>query len=151
MVVRVREVVIERHGDLKLVVGGKHGYVRVRGGQGSNKNLYQGYTVDKKHFTAGYPTAREAAIALAELERDLAMGLDKAAMIARKVRAGACRIARPRSSSPFFPCSLLALLTVSYCIDACGRSGCGRPSFLFDTGADQSVCALGAPRHHAAI
>ena len=68
----VREVVIERHGDLKLVVGGKHGYVRVRGGQGSTKDQYQGYTVDKKHFTAGYPTAREAAIALAELERDLA-------------------------------------------------------------------------------
>ena len=37
----VREVVIERHGDLKLVVGGKHGYVRVRGGQGSTKNMYQ--------------------------------------------------------------------------------------------------------------
>ena len=66
MVERVREVVIERHGDLKLKVGGKHGYVRVRGGQGSTKDQYQGYTVDKKHFTAGYTTAREAAIALAE-------------------------------------------------------------------------------------
>ena len=78
MVVRVREVVVERHGDLKLVVGGKHGYVRVRGGQGSTKNMYQGYTKSKKHFTAGYPTPQEAAIALAELERDLAAGLDKA-------------------------------------------------------------------------
>ena len=37
-------IVIEKHGDLKLVVGGKHGYVRVRGGQGSTKNLYQGYS-----------------------------------------------------------------------------------------------------------
>ena len=27
---RVREVLIEREGDLKLLVGGKHGYVRVR-------------------------------------------------------------------------------------------------------------------------
>ena len=40
MVERVREVVIERHGDLKLKVGGKHGYVRVRGGQGSTKDQY---------------------------------------------------------------------------------------------------------------
>ena len=32
MAERVREVVVERHGNLKLVVGGKHGYVRVRGG-----------------------------------------------------------------------------------------------------------------------
>ena len=84
----MREVVIERHGDLKLVVGGKHGYVRVRGGQGKTKDQYQGYTVDKKHFTAGYPNPREAAIALAELERDLAAGLDKAAM--KKRKADAC-------------------------------------------------------------
>ena len=78
---RVREVVIEWHGDLKLVVGGKHGYVRVRGGQaqGANKKQYQGYTKDKKHTTAAFKEAREAAIALAELERDLAAGLDKAA------------------------------------------------------------------------
>ena len=58
---RVREVVIERHGDLKLVVGGKHGYVCVRGGQGSTKNLYQGYTKDKNHSTAAFQTPREAA------------------------------------------------------------------------------------------
>ena len=89
MAERVREVVVERHGNLKLVVGGKHGYVRVRGGQGSTKDQYQGYTVDKKHFTAGYPTAREAAIALAELERDLAAGLDKAAR--KKRKQGTCK------------------------------------------------------------
>ena len=53
MVVRVKEVVIERHGDLKLVVGGKHGYVRVLGGQGSTKNLYQG-------FTRGSPRTRSS-------------------------------------------------------------------------------------------
>jgi hypothetical protein len=76
---RVREVLIEREGDLKLLVGGKHGYVRVRGGQGADKNQFQGYTIDKKNTTAGFQTAREAALALAELERDLAAGLDKAA------------------------------------------------------------------------
>ena len=90
----VREVVIERHGDLKLVVGGKHGYVRVRGGQGSTKNMYQGYTKDKEHTTAAFRTPREAAIALAELERDLAAGLDKATRKKLKSapgkRPGAC-------------------------------------------------------------
>ena len=84
----VREVVIERHGDLKLVVGGKHGYVRVRGGQGSTKNMYQGYTKDKKHSTAAFRTPREAAIALAELERDLRAGLDKATRKKRRVASG---------------------------------------------------------------
>ena len=84
----VREVVIERHGDLKLVVGGKHGYVRVRGGQGSTKNLYQGYTKDKNHSTAAFQTPREAAIALAELEQDLDAGLDKAARKKRRIASG---------------------------------------------------------------
>ena len=45
---RVREVYVELVGDLKLLVGGKNGYVRVRGGQGPNKNKFQGYTSDKK-------------------------------------------------------------------------------------------------------
>jgi hypothetical protein len=89
MVERVREVVIEKHGELKLVVGGKHGYVRVRGGQGKNKKQYQGYTKDKQHSTAAYPEPREAAIALAELEQDLAAGLDKAAR--KKRKQGACK------------------------------------------------------------
>ena len=87
MVERVREVVIERHGDLKLVVGGKHGYVRVRGGQGKSKKQFQGYSKDKQHSTAAYPTSLEAAVALAELERYLAAGLDKAARKMRKTAA----------------------------------------------------------------
>ena len=81
---RVRDVYVELVGDIKLLVGGKNGYVRVRGGQGPNKNQYQGYTVDKKHSTAGFDTPREAAMALAALERDLAAGLDKTAQKARK-------------------------------------------------------------------
>ena len=82
---RVRVVEIERHEDLKLVLGGLHGYQRVRGGVRPNKNQYQGYTKDKKNTTAAFSTPREAAIALAELEeRDLAAGLDKAARKKRK-------------------------------------------------------------------
>ena len=84
-------MVIEKHSDLHLVVGGKHGYVRVRGGQGKTKVEFQGYTKDKikKNSTAAYPTPREAAIALAELERDLAAGLDKAAR--KKRKQGTCK------------------------------------------------------------
>jgi len=85
---RVREVEIERHGELKLILGGKHGYQRVRGGLGPNKDQYQGYTKDKKNTTAAFKTPREAAIALAELERDLAAGLNKAAR--KKSKTDAC-------------------------------------------------------------
>ena len=99
----MREVFIEQHSDLKLVVGGKHGYVRVRGGQGSTKNLYQGYTKDKKHSTAAFPTPREAAIALAELERDLAAGLDKAARKKRRIACGERPYAWPEPILYLFP------------------------------------------------
>ena len=85
--VQVKEVLVERCGNLNLLVGGINGYVRVRGGQGPGKNQFQGYTKDKKNSTAAFDTAREAAIALAELECDLAAGLDKAA---RKRRRGIC-------------------------------------------------------------
>ena len=59
MVERVRDVVIEKHGDLKLVLGGKNGYARVRGGVGPNKDQYQGYTKDKKDTTAAFHTPQE--------------------------------------------------------------------------------------------
>ena len=66
-------------------------YQCVRGGVGPKKNLYQGvpqgYTKDKKNTTAAFSTPREAAIALAELERDLAAGLDKTAREKRKCDA----------------------------------------------------------------
>ena len=88
MKARVRVVEIERHDDLKLLLGGKHGYLRVRGGVGPNsKDQYQGYTKDNKNTTAAFHTPREAAIALAELERDLAAGLNKAARKKRKTDA----------------------------------------------------------------
>ena len=84
--VRVQQVLVERCGDLHLLVRGVNGYKRVRGGQGPDKNQFQGYTTDKKNTTKSFNSAREAAVALAELERDLAAGLDKAA---RKRRKGA--------------------------------------------------------------
>ena len=87
MVERVKEVFIEKHGDLKLVVGGKHGYVRVRGGQGKTKDQYQGYTKCKKHSTAAHPTPREAAVELAELfSTSLAPTWSKSAIPTHKIR-----------------------------------------------------------------
>ena len=68
-----REVEVERFGELRLRLGGKQGYERVRGSQGAEKNMYQGYTKGKKHTTALFDTAQKAAIALATLERDLAL------------------------------------------------------------------------------
>ena len=41
----IKDVVIDRHGDLKLVLGGSIGYRRVRGGQGSMKFEYLGFTI----------------------------------------------------------------------------------------------------------
>ena len=73
MVERIVEV--ERFGGLRLRVGGKHGYERVRGGQGPNKNLYQGYTKGKSHTTKLCPSAHGAAVALATLEQSISLGL----------------------------------------------------------------------------
>ena len=72
---RERIVEVERFGELRLHLGGKHGYERVRGGQGPGKNQYQGYTKGKEHTTKLYDSAQEAAIALATLEQDIFLGL----------------------------------------------------------------------------
>ena len=61
----------ETFGNVVLPIGGKHGYVRVRGSQGPKKDKFQGYTPKKRHFTKNYNTAHEAAINLALLEREL--------------------------------------------------------------------------------
>ena len=39
-----RVVEVERFGDLRLHLGGKQGYEHVRGGQGPNKDQYQGFS-----------------------------------------------------------------------------------------------------------
>ena len=65
----------EKFGVLDIATGGKSGYKNVRGGQGPNGDKFQGYTKGKKHTTKLYDTAREAAIELAILERDILDGL----------------------------------------------------------------------------
>ena len=150
MVERVREVVIEKHGNLKLVVGGKHGYVRVRGGQGSTKNMYQGYTKDKKHSTAAFPTPREAAIALAELERDLAEGLDKEARKKRRKASGESPGACP-NPSPTFPILHPSRPDrISHAPTVRHRSSRGEPKFFADTTLDNYFGACGVTYDYAA-
>ena len=100
----VREVLVEPYGDLRLVLGGKQGYVRVRGGVGKGGRQFQGYTIDKKNTTAAFDSPRAAGIALAALERDLAAGLNKAA---RKAKRGAAKA--PFQSFPI-PGTFLSIL-----------------------------------------
>jgi hypothetical protein len=71
---RPNEVQVELVDGLKLYIGGKHGYMRVRGNQGMNKDGFQGYTIDKKRTTKTFKTAKEAAVALAQLEQNLQHG-----------------------------------------------------------------------------
>ena len=59
----------EAVGALRLPLGGVNGYVGVRGKQGHNKDKFQGTTPTKKRRTKLFNTAREAAVALAELTR----------------------------------------------------------------------------------
>ena len=60
---------VEAVGALRLPLGGINGYVGVRGRQGHSKNKFQGTTPTKTRRTQLYKTAREAAVALAELKR----------------------------------------------------------------------------------
>ena len=66
---------IESFGNLQLAIGGKNGYERVRGFQGTNSDKFQGYTKGKKKTTGLYDTVEEAAVALAQLEQDIRLGL----------------------------------------------------------------------------
>ena len=59
----------------RLPLGGVNGYRGVRGKQGKKKNKYQGVTPKKKHRTRLFATAKEAAIALAQLREDLELGM----------------------------------------------------------------------------
>ena len=59
---------------LPLPTGGKNGFIGVRGGQGRGKNMFQGTTPNKTNRTKHYRTPREAAVALAELRQNLAVG-----------------------------------------------------------------------------
>ena len=68
-------VEVERFGALRLPLGGKYGYIGVRGKQGPDKEKYQGYTKDKKHTTKLFNEPQEAAVALATLKQNISLGL----------------------------------------------------------------------------
>ena len=59
----------------RLPLGGVNGYVGVRGKQGKKKNKFQGVTPRKTHRTGYFSTAKEAAVALAQLREDLELGM----------------------------------------------------------------------------
>ena len=73
-----RVVMVERFGNLLLPLDTKNktGYKRVRGKQGRERKQFQGYTPKKTHTTKCFDSAHEAAVALATLESDKAMGLE---------------------------------------------------------------------------
>ena len=60
---------------LRVPLGGINGYKGVRGKQGRKKNKYQGVTPRKTHRTGHFDTAKEAAIAFAQLREDLELGM----------------------------------------------------------------------------
>ena len=70
-----RVVEVERFRELRLPLGGKYGYIGVRGKQGPDKDKYQGYTKDKKHTTKLFNEPQEAAVALATLKQNISLGL----------------------------------------------------------------------------
>ena len=55
----------------RLPLGGVNGYAGVRGKQGKKKDKFQGVTPRKRHRTGYFDTAKEAAIAFAQLREDL--------------------------------------------------------------------------------
>ena len=65
----------EEAGGQRLPLGGRNGYLGVRGGQGRKKDKYQGTTPQKRHRTKHYNTALEAAIAFAQMKEDLDLGI----------------------------------------------------------------------------
>ena len=58
-----------------MPLGGVNGYRGVRGGQGRRKNQYQGVTPKKQHRTKLFVAAQQAAIALAQLQEDIDLGI----------------------------------------------------------------------------
>ena len=65
----------EEAGGQRVPLGGLNGYRGVRGKQGRGKNMFQGITPRKQHRTKLYGTALEAAVALAQLQEDLELGM----------------------------------------------------------------------------
>ena len=65
----------EEAGGQRLPLGGRHGYIGVRGKQGRKKDKFQGTTPQKRHRTKHYDTPLEAAVAFAQLREDLDLGI----------------------------------------------------------------------------
>ena len=58
-----------------MPLGGLNGYRGVRGKLGRGKNMFQGITQKNYHGIKLYGTALEAAVALAQLQEDLELGM----------------------------------------------------------------------------
>ena len=102
----------ETFGNTTLPLGGKHGYMGVRGGQGSKRNKYQGCTPRKTHCTKLYDTAHEAAVNFALLKRRLAEEsedeeIEEITKKPRKQRSDKVRAIAPQ---PMPACAVLTLL-----------------------------------------
>jgi hypothetical protein len=65
----------EEAGGQRLPLGGRNGYLGVRGKQGRGKDKYQGTTPRKRHRTGLFDTPLEAAVAFAQLREDLDLGI----------------------------------------------------------------------------
>ena len=91
------EIVSEPFGALRLPLGGKRGYKRVRGGQGRKRDMFQGYTAGKKRSTQLYATAHEAAVALAILESSIEHGVEEP-VVEMKPRAKRSSLCKGRAS-----------------------------------------------------
>ena len=59
----------------RLPLGGINGYAGVRGKQGKKRDKFEGVTPRKRHRTRHFNTAKEAALALAQLREDLDFGM----------------------------------------------------------------------------
>ena len=60
-----RQPRFEEVDGLRVPLGGKNGYIGVRGKQGRKRDKFQGVTPRKQHRTSPKKTSKEAAVALA--------------------------------------------------------------------------------------
>ena len=104
---KATEVLVERFGNALLPLGGLQGYVGVRGKQGKKRNKFQGYTPNKTHFTGLCDSAQEAAVARANLKKDLDAGIDAASDRKPRAKRGSLVGARLSRAARVAMCSEL--------------------------------------------
>ena len=107
---------------LRVPLGGKNGYLGVRGKQGRKRDKFQGVTPRKQHRTGPKDTSKEAAVALAHLRHDIELGIveersrkrpEKTASTAarRKLEVGTYLghlLRQPPTGIPTVACALLS-------------------------------------------